>query len=122
MSRILLCSMCLIALPALAAAERVRCVPDYPVFCANVHFACVGRSEIKTDELTIELFAATARVTTARGTADMALGRDRGARILTNAAPGYIKVAADGRFSQRIYVRSKALMAIGTCSEIVRGG
>ena len=122
MSRILLSILYVFGLPAMAVAERVHCVSDFPVFCANVHLTCVGHSKIKTDDLTIELFAATARVTTAQGATDMTVGLDRGARILRNAGPGYIKVAADGRFSQRIYVNSKALMAIGTCTEIDRSG
>lgn len=104
--------LALCALPmAEARAETLTCAPDLPFYCANLHVSCAGRSRLATRVLDIELSETRATI----GSTAFNVTHDRDTRILRSDAPGYIRIGPDGRFAERIYVKARALMSIGTC-------
>ena len=104
-----------VCLPLPAQAEALRCVPDFPVYCANLHVSCAGRSDLPTPELHIVTARHMAWVRENGDTRIKGVTHDRNARILRGAGAGYIRIDADGRYSQRIYVNGRAWMSIGNC-------
>ena len=107
----------------LTRGESLSCTPAYPVFCANIHFACSGHSRVPTEDLSVVLVGDSAVLTPTTATGDAATRRgparfgERDAYLLVRFEPArdYFKVEADGRYSHRIYRRGGALMSRGTC-------
>lgn len=103
----------LIATAVVAEADEVRCTPALPVFCANVHVGCSGRTEMPTQGFMTGdgqiLFddGAIWRV-------DIAVS-DSGVVYRREEARDWIRIDPDGRFSQRVYRARGPVMTYGVC-------
>ena len=96
----------------------LACVPALPYFCANIHVGCAGRSRIVPRAFRVERSAGGVRILFADGSQSALSAADSAAgTILTQpGVPGYIRLAPDGSYSQRIYRGGGALMMRGTCA------
>lgn len=102
----------LIAQPA-AAQDTLLCSPALPVFCANIHVGCSG----KTDFPTSEFMVAGGQITFDNGEAVWSGGESTASGTVYRK-PGtrdWIRISPDQRFSQRIYTAKGPVMAYGTC-------
>ena len=123
------------AVPALAAPESVTsalartgtasCKPALAFFCRNIHVRCSGRSTIPTFafDITINAGQAVLKPTGDNGEATMAprsgpveWANDQAYVIVwLRPRPGYLKIAADGRYIFRHYFRDTGYMSYGSC-------
>lgn len=109
-------------LSKLRSGGELTCQPSLPVFCANMHVACAGRTSIPTFPFTLRLSHAGAAV---RSTAPASPLYERpsvhwdaqGSTLLLQPAdgPGYVRVLADGTFALRHYAQSGGVMSLGVC-------
>lgn len=94
-------------------AADLRCTPALPVFCANVHVGCAGRTALPTLSFTV----------TDGGVAFEDGSRWAGAASVTDSGTVYrrensrdwIRLDRAGAFSQRVYRKAGPVMAYGTC-------
>lgn len=96
-----------------AQAEELRCTPALPVFCANVHIGCSGRTTLQTQAFIVS----SGKVAFSDGDewiVDLSVS-DSGAVYRKRGADDWIRVDLTGVFSQRIYRHTGPLMAYGTC-------
>lgn len=100
-----------------AGAATLDCAPRFPVFCANLHVGCAGRSALPAPAFRVTLGEGRAEVAFADGGAWRATARTSHAGVVLRPAAGrdWIRIAPDGGYSQRIYRRRGPLMAIGRC-------
>ncbi len=101
-----------------ATDARIRCSPAEPFFCENIHIGCAGRSKLDTLAFTLDrkqvVFDDATRWTV--NLADNFLPNEKGdSALVLRHGKDWIRLTADGRFSQRIYRKGKALMTRGTC-------
>ncbi len=109
-----------------AKAVAVHCRPALPVFCANIHVGCSGRTALKTFAFALTARADRGRIEAASDTAglqalyaDARADWDPGAAYVIlrpRGAGGYIKLRADGSYSFRFYAQDSGLMSHGHCS------
>ena len=103
----------LIASSGSAQAAELRCTPALPVFCANVHVGCSGRTTLPTRGFLIEpgriVFedGAQWQVTATISNSGVVYRRE--------ASRDWIRIGHERRFSQRVYLERGALMAYGQC-------
>lgn len=99
-----------------AAGDALRCTPDLPVFCGNIHVSCAGRTRIRTSPFTAELAPGSVRFDD--NTAWEVETREDGHKVLLQrrAALDWITIDRQrGTFAQRIYRGPKGLMTKGRC-------
>ena len=106
----------------LAREETARCRPAVDVFCRNIHVSCSGRSSIPTAPFELQIRNGRARlaqsgsVVAVDDTAPIEWAVGRAYFIVRlQPRPGYLKILADGTYSQRIYVGETAYMSYGRC-------
>lgn len=103
----------LIAFAGAAKADDLDCTPSLPVFCANVHVGCSGRTALPTSRFVVEtkriVFddGAEWSVTQSVSNSGMVYRRD--------ASRDWIRIGPDSRFSQRVYLERGPVMAYGVC-------
>ncbi len=96
-----------------AQAAELRCTPSLPVFCANVHVGCSGRTNLPTHGFAITQ----AGVEFDDGGAwlvEISVS-DSGAVYRRKDARDWIRIAPDGAYSQRAYRERGPVMAYGLC-------
>jgi len=101
-------------------ATELVCVPLFPVFCANVHVSCAGRSAVETHPFTVRISRA--------GTVIEVEGQDAypvstamsrsGVVLRPELTRDWVRIDPEMNFSQRIYRGGTALMSIGTCKAL----
>lgn len=115
--RLWLTALAFAGIGANAEAAEVKCAPALPVFCANVHVGCAGRTAVATHGFKITLSGSDALIAFADGrnwVADVtssssgAVYRQRGSR-------DWIRIDPKGFFSQRVYRARGPMMSYGTC-------
>ncbi len=96
-----------------ANAADLRCTPTLPVFCANVHVGCAGRTTLPTHGFAI----AADQIAYDDGTVwDVTrASSDSGDVYRRKGARDWIRVDPEGRFSQRVYLGRGPVMAFGVC-------
>lgn len=109
----------------LAQAGEVSCQPAHPVFCANIHVSCALPSAIPTFAFKLRAKGESAFIESATDTAGIVPLYERGRAewdaqdgsviVWPREGPGYIKLAADGRYSFRYYGPQAATMSRGQC-------
>lgn len=107
----------LLAAGAAAAEEGLRCAPDHPVLCENVHVSCAGRSRVPAPVFTVLFSGQRAAVAFAGGEVwDAGVSRSHSGTVLRpETGRDWVRLAPDGRFSLRRYRGGRALMAAGAC-------
>jgi len=103
----------LIAISGAAEAAGTRCTPALPVFCANGHVGCSGKTALPTHSFRIE----SDRIAFDNGEAwrVTATVSDSGDVYRREVSRDWIRVGPDGRFSQRVYLERGPVMAYGIC-------
>lgn len=110
-----------------AQAVAVHCRPALPFFCANIHVACSGRTELKTFAFALKAQSGRGWIESAGAEAaglqalyaDGRVDWDPGAAYVIlrpRGARGYIKLLANGSYSFRHYAQDTGLMSHGHCS------
>lgn len=108
-----LLAISLIAFTGGAEAADLRCIPALPVFCANVHIGCSGRTVLPTQEFSVS----PTRITFSDGSGwrvDQAVS-DSGSVYRRQGAKDWVRINPKGAFSQRIYRENGPLMTYGRC-------
>ena len=113
------------ALGRLRQGHELACEPDYPVFCANVHVTCVGRTPIAAFGFRVSLRGGVATLSAGPEAEAVyrpyeraqAIWDDAPAQLIVQPAsgPGYLRIDAAGRYSWRHYVGPTGVMSIGSC-------
>jgi hypothetical protein len=100
-----------------ARATAVHCRPALPVFCANVHVGCAGRTTLPTQPFTISALGTSAKIDFADGERWIAgTSVSQSGTVYRNQnSNDWIRIDPEGRFSQRVYRPRGPLMAYGTC-------
>ena len=113
-----LCFAALFAGADAARSETLNCAPRFPVFCANVHVGCAGRTKLRAPGFVVDLNGDEATVLFDDGVAASAVvTRSHSGRVLRAAgAPWWIRIAPSGQFSQRIVTARGAAMSAGRCA------
>jgi len=96
-----------------ANAAGAHCTPALPIFCANVHVGCSGKTDLPTQGFTIS----PAKISFDDGDTwqvDVSVS-DSGTVYRRRGAADWIRVDPAGAFSQRIYRDAGPVMAYGTC-------
>lgn len=113
MSEGLKLALALIVSTGAAAAAESRCAPALPVFCANVHVGCAGRTTRPTSGfllgdgvIAFDDGAVWTVTSETSGSGDV---------YRRTGAPDWIRVDPEGRFSQRVYLERGPVMAYGVC-------
>lgn len=106
-------------------ATEVSCLPTLPHFCENMHVRCSGRTPVATFEFklrtkagtsTVELLTAAEEFQQRYENANVEWDKDGGYVLLTpQAANGYVKLLADGKYVFRHYIHSAGVMSLGHC-------
>jgi len=106
-------ALVLIALSGAAGAGEPRCVPALPVFCANVHVGCSGKTRLPTRGFRVEA----GRIVFDDGTdwRVTAAASDSGVVYRREASRDWIRIGREGRYSQRVYLERGPVMAFGEC-------
>jgi hypothetical protein len=111
----------------LRQSGELRCEPQWPQFCANVHVTCAGHTRIGAPPFTLQAAGSTAKAIAAADGVDnlplrpyanaRAEWDSQGAYLLLrpDGTQGYIKLQADGTYSFRHYVGAVGVMSIGRC-------
>jgi hypothetical protein len=112
-------------LSKLRSDGEVTCQPSLPVFCANMHIACAGQTNIPTIPFklrasrsagAIQILAPdeSLRALYERPTANW---DSQGTYLLLQPShgQGYIRVLANGNFAFRHYSGAMGLMSLGLC-------
>ncbi len=98
---------------ARATAADLRCTPTLPVFCANVHVGCAGRTKLPTLDFTAMVdgvvFEDGSRWS---GAASVSYS---GAVYRRAGSRDWIRIDTGGAFSQRVYRDGGPMMAYGVC-------
>lgn len=98
---------------AKAEGANLTCTPALPVFCANVHVGCSGKTKLPTRGFRVEADRIAFdegdewRVVTAVTQSGVVYRRD--------ASRDWIRIGPDRRFSQRVYLERGPVMAYGVC-------
>lgn len=113
------------AAATLARTGEVSCEPSLPVFCANIHVSCSGRSSIPTFPFKLRASGTRGWIESDADTAGIAQQYENGrlewdadaASVILrpHQSPGYIKLLADGSYSLRLYSSHAATMSLGRC-------
>jgi len=92
-------------------------MPALPKFCANIHVGCSGRSRVATSPFKVVVRRGRSHVTFPDGTGWPVNATQSGGDLILRPenSRNWIRIAADGRFSQRIYRNGAALMSRGIC-------
>lgn len=106
-------------------ATEVSCQPTLPHFCENMHVRCSGRTSVATFEFklrtkagtsTVELLTTSEEFQQRYENANVEWDKDGGYVLLTpQAAKGYVKLLADGKYVFRHYIHSAGVMSLGHC-------
>lgn len=113
------------------AVQRLRqgaelvCEPEYPVFCANVHVTCAGRTAIAAFVFRLRVADEVATMTagpegepvrSSYDRAGVSWGEGSAEAIVQPASgPGYLRIDGSGRYSLRHYIGPAGVMSIGRC-------
>jgi len=123
-------SFCLAAEPAdllskLRAAGVLRCQPSHPVFCANVHVACVGQTRTPTFPFQLRATETSGSIKSDGDTAALHGLYDSANAIWDSStqslilqpvgANGYVRLQSDGRYVFRYYIGAVGVMSLGRC-------
>ncbi|MEM7525571.1 MAG: hypothetical protein AAF360_17795 [Pseudomonadota bacterium] len=109
-------ALCLVVAAAANAAPLI-CAPALPFYCANIHVGCAGRSQIAARAFSVSVDGAFAIVRRDDAAATYTVAPDRDRTILRpEFGEGWIRIDEDGRFAERIYRKSGALMSYGRCA------
>lgn len=103
--------------PALAGEVTLRCTPELSHFCANIHVGCAGRSKVAALAFELRRDGEHATLHPERGPAQRAIVTWSSADLIfwNEGSRDWLRLEPDGRYSQRIYLAGRALMARGRC-------
>ena len=96
-----------------ATAANLRCSPALPVFCANVHVGCAGRTALPTLAFTITAEGVVFEDGSRWG-ADASV-TESGTVYRRKGSRDWIRIDTAGACSQRMYRKAGPVMAYGTC-------
>lgn len=113
------------ALEKLAQTGALACLPTLPVFCANTHVGCSGRTAIETFAFTLRTTPTSAWIESASDSSGIAQRYDNasverasdGTYVILRprGRDGYVKLDANGQYSFRHYANDLGTMSHGRC-------